>query len=195
MRKLLVVGAVAIIALLVLMWHEMHGQVDAAPAVAPRAANPTPSAPTAQTQAAQALAKAAEAAATPPDGKVSVNSDDFFNHFIERGPRVVSREAMSCYHGGLNRRGADDSLTISFVESIKDGEVTVIEAKAEKSRLGDKALEDCMLAAVRKAHWHDDSLPDVDRYEDSTTLTPERGGKKYIQSDHEGPLAPPNTPR
>jgi hypothetical protein len=194
MRKLLLVGTIGLIAVLVLLWREMHAPVDAAPAPQ-QIATAAAAAPTQAAQAAQALAKVAEAAKVSSDGKVNPNSDDFFYNFVEKGPKVASRAAMSCYAGGLHRRAHDQWITFSFVEHIKDGEVTINKVTVDNSTLNDKELEDCMVAAVGKAHWHDDSLPDTDKYEDSATLNPERGGKKYMPSDHEGPLAPPDTPR
>jgi hypothetical protein len=91
----------------------------------------------------------------------------------------------------------DQWITISFVGHIKNGEVTFSNVRAKESRLDDKELEDCMLAAVTKAHWHDDSLPDVEQYPDETTLNPERGGKKYLHDsrDDNATPAPPDTPR
>ena len=196
MRKLLALGALGVIALIVLIWHEMHASVDAAPVEAPQqqpAAAPAPVA-TQTTQAARALAQVAQATRATPDGKVNPNSDDFFYSFVEKGPKVASRAAMSCYAGGLHRKAQNQWITFSFVETIKNGEVTINKVTVDSTNFNDKELEDCMIAAVGKAHWHDDSLPDTDKYEDSVTLNPERAGKKYLPSDHEGPLAPPNTP-
>lgn len=195
MRKLLAVGALVLVALVVLMLHEMRAHVDAAVA-AP--AQPPPAISVSTTSAPHAGAQApAVALPAAQDGKVNVNSDDFFDNFVERQPKVVSRAAMTCYHGGLNRRSMDQWITISFTGQIKNGEVTFSNVKAKESRLDDKELEDCMLAAVTKAHWHDDSLPDVDHYEDETTLNPERGGKKYLHDsrDDGATPAPPDTPR
>jgi hypothetical protein len=197
MRKLLVVGALAVAALVVLMLREMRGHVDAAPVPTTRstAAPVATTAPAAMTRAAAQLADIATA--PNPDGKVNANSDDFFDRFVERQPKIVSRTAMTCYQGGLHRRSMNQWITISFVGHIKNGEVTFSDVKAKESRLDDKELEDCMLAAVTKAHWHDDSLPDVDHYEDETTLNPERGGQKYLHDSRNdnAPPAPPDTPR
>jgi|SRR5450755_1983409 len=193
MRKLLVVGALAVIALLVLVLYEIHAQVDAAPtarspASAAMASHPMP------THVPVELAKVA----TTPDGdnRVNVNSDDFLDRFVDRQPKVASRAAMTCYRGGLHRRTMDQWIRFSFVGHIKNGEVTFSDVKTKESRLDDKVLEDCMLAAVATTHWHDDSLPDVDHYEDETTLNPERGGKKYMHdNDDDATPAPANTPR
>jgi len=193
MRKLLVVGALAVLALLLLTLHELRAPVAApAPTTPPvSAAAPSPAAP------ARSLGQPAVAATTGSDGKVNPNSDDFFDRFIERQPRVTSRAAMSCYRGGLHRRTMDQWIRYSFVGHIKNGEVTFSDVKVKESRLDDKELESCMLAAVAAAHWHDDSLPDVDRYEDEATLNPERGGQKYLHDskDDDATPAPDDTPR
>jgi hypothetical protein len=194
MRKLLVIGALAIIALLVLMLHEIRAQVDAAP-VASAPIAPAPIAPP------PAPVQAPIKLATPPpapesDGKINPNSDDFLDHFIDKQPRVASRAAMSCYHGGLHKRTMNQWIRFSFVGHVKNGEVTFTDVNTQESRLDDKELEDCMLAAVANAHWHDDSLPDTESYPDQTTLNPERGGKKYLHdSDDDATPAPPDTPR
>jgi hypothetical protein len=178
MRKLLVVGALAVIALLVLLLHEIRAQVDAAPV----AAKPSP-APVVAPTPAPVQAPVKLAAPAPPaddDGKVNPNSDEFLDRFVDQQPRMASRAAMSCYHGGLHKRTMNQWIRFSFVGHIKHGEVTFSDVKTEESRLDDKELEDCMLAAVANAHWHDDSLPDTESYPDQTTLNPERGGKKYL---------------
>jgi hypothetical protein len=192
MRKLLVGGALAVIALLVLVLYEIHTQVDAAPTASAPA-----SASVASRPAPIAHAPVAKVATTPDgDNRVNVNSDDFLDRFVDRQPKVASRAAMTCYRGGSHRRTMDQWIRFSFVGHIKNGEVTFSDVKTKESRLDDKELEDCMLAAVAKAHWHDDSLPDVDHYDDETTLNPERGGKKYMHdNDDDATPAPTDTPR
>jgi hypothetical protein len=192
MRKLLVVGALAVIALLVLVLYEIHAQVDAAPV----AASPASASASAASRPAP-IAPVAKVATTPDgDNRVNANSDDFLDRFVDRQPKVASRAAMTCYRGGSHRRTMDQWIRFSFVGHIKNGEVTFSDVKTKESRLDDKELEDCMLAAVAKAHWHDDSLPDVDHYDDETTLNPERGGKKYLHdNDDDATPAPTNTPR
>jgi hypothetical protein len=192
MRKLLVVGALAVIALLVLVLYEIHAQVDAAPV----AASPASASASAASRPAP-IAPVAKVATTPDgDNRVNANSDDFLDRFVDRQPKVASRAAMTCYRGGSHRRTMDQWIRFSFVGHIKNGEVTFSDVKTKESRLDDKVLEDCMLAAVATAHWHDDSLPDVDHYEDETTLNPERGGKKYMHdNDDDATPAPTNTPR
>ena len=164
MQKLLVVGALGVIALLVFTLHEIRAEV--APAAAPPPAAAVANQPSPVTRAPVPLAKTAT---TTPEGdtKVDANSDEFFDRFVERQPRAASRAAMTCYYrGGVHRRTMDQWITFSFVGHIKNGEVTFSDVKAKESRLDDKELEDCMLSAVASAHWHDDSLPDVDHYED-----------------------------
>jgi hypothetical protein len=191
MRKLLAVSALVIIVLLGVLLHEIRAPVDAAPTARPR----TPAAPPSQpAPVARAPVHLAPVAAPDGDDKVNANSDEFFDRFVERQPKVASRAAMSCYRGG---RTMNQWIRFSFVAHIKNGEVTFSDVKTKESRLDDKALEDCMLAAVATTHWHDDTLPDVDRYEDETTLNPERGGKKYLHDSRndDATPAPAGTPR
>ncbi|MEO8846051.1 MAG: hypothetical protein ABI591_12370 [Kofleriaceae bacterium] len=196
MQKLLVAGALAVITLLVVVLYGIHAQVSAAPVASTPVAAVVASQPAPITRAPVAPAKVEATPDGDGDTKVNANSDDFFDRFVERQPKVASRAAMSCYRGGLHRRTMDQWITFSFVGHIKNGEVTFSDVKTKESRLDDKELEDCMLGAVAKAHWHDDSLPDVDHYADETTLNPERGGKKYMHTnDDDATPAPPNTPR
>jgi hypothetical protein len=194
MRKLLVVGALAVIALAVLMLHEIRAGVDAAPTAPAPSPAPTITPPP---QPATAPIKIAKPAPEPEsDGKVNANSDDFLDRFVDKQPRMASRAAMSCYKGGLHRRTMDQWIRFSFTGHVKNGEVTFSDVKTLESRLDDKELEDCMLAAVANTHWHDDSLPDTESYPDQTTLNPERGGKKYLHAaDDDATPAPPDTPR
>jgi hypothetical protein len=191
-QKLLVTGALAVIALLVFVLYEIHAQVNAAPVATTPAAASVASRP-----APIARAPVAKVATTADgDNKVNANSDEFFDRFVERQPKVASRAAMTCYRRDTHRRTMDQWIRFSFVGHIKNGEVTFSNVKAKESRLGDQELEDCMLAAVAKAHWHDDSLPDVDHYDDEATLNPERGGKKYMHdNDDDATPAPSDTPR
>jgi hypothetical protein len=159
MRKLLVAGALAVIALLVLVLYEIHAQVNAAPVATSPAPAAVASRPAPITHA--PVAKVA----TAPDGdnKVNANSDEFFDRFVERQPKVASRAAMTCYRRDTHRRTMDQWIRFSFVAHIKNGEVTFSDVKAKESRLDDRELEDCMLAAVATT-----------RYLTSTTTTTRR---------------------
>jgi len=193
--KLVAVGAVAVIALLVLLWYQMQaGPATAAPSpkqdvvpVAPRVAAPSPA-----LRAIQAVPSAEEES---KDGKVAIASDEFMRRFTDVAPRSVSGPAMrKCYHGGLHRKSRDQLITIDFHETIKDGEVTISNVTAKESSLNDPEMQACMLDAIALVHWHDDKLPDYQQ-DDEVTITPERVNKKYNPRDYEGPEAPPNTPR
>ena len=191
--KLLVVGAIAVLALLVVVFYGIHTQVSAAPVVTATTSTtavtskPIPRAP---------VAIANVAAAQDATTKVNPNSDEFLDRFVERQPRAASAAAMSCYRGTTHRKTMDQWIKFSFVSHVKNGEVTFSDVKTKESRLDDRDLETCMLAAVANTHWHDDSLPDVDSYEDETVLNPERGGKKYLHdNDDDATPAPTDTPR
>jgi hypothetical protein len=189
----LLLGALALIALVIVLWMQLNAPVAAAepPPIAPAAAA-QPAVVPAPAPVAQAMAKVAAKADDGKPKKIDPASDEFFNRFTDVVPVVLSREAMQkCYHGGLHRRDRDQSITIDFVDHIKDGEVTVSNLKIKMSNLNDKELEDCIMSVVAKAHWHDDSLPDTTQ-DDQFTLNPERGGKKYTKEnlDYEGPMAP-----
>ena len=116
MKKLLALGGVAVIALLGLIWYQLHAPADAAPAPAPRPqAAPAPEAPAARAQGsglAQAAAKVAEETGKPE--KVDPASDAFFYKFDDLQPAMLTRTAASCYSGGLGRVGRNAMLMLAF---------------------------------------------------------------------------------
>lgn len=191
MKKTLLIGTFGLFAMLVVLWIETRADSDepARPAPTARAAR-IPQQPTrveGEAPRRAAAAKPAEpvaALAPSADGKVNPNSDEFFDRYVERQPKMVSRAMMSCY-AGHEKLSMDAWIKVTYVGHIKDGEMTFTNVVAKESRLGDPALEACMLEAVRKAHYHDDSLPDTESYPDQVVLNPERGGKKYMHVDDE----------
>ncbi len=182
--RLLVVGALALAVLAIVLWHELNAPIAVA---APQPAAPAAAqvaAPAAAAPVTQAIAKVAVATAPQQSGKLDPASDQFFYKFTEVAPVVLTREAMrKCYHGGLHRVDRDSSLTLDFVETIKNGEVTVSDIKINaQSTLSDKELETCFINVVTKTHWHDDSLPDLSQ-QDQITINPERSGRKYLSEN------------
>jgi hypothetical protein len=194
--KLLSIGALGVVALLILLWYQMQaGPATAAPNPGKPAAAPAARAAPAPSPALQAIAAVPSSQEESKDGKVAVASDEFMRRFTDSAPRRVSGPAMrACYHGGLSRKGHDQLITVDFKETIKDGEITMSNVHAKESTLNDPEMESCMLNAIAHVHWHDDALPDYSQ-DDEVTITPERVNKKYNPRDYLGPEAPPNTPR
>ena len=192
----LAVGTAGLLVLLGVLWHEMQEKPASAappPPVQAREARPAPG----PSPAYRAIAAVAAEQAAHASNKVDPASDAFFAKFTDQVPAVLTSAAMqTCYTGGLHRRSLDQSITLDFIDHIKNGEVTVSDVKVRESTLDDSDLQNCMIAAVSRAHWHDDSLPDIQQ-QDEITITPERGGKKYMKEDidYVGAAAPPNTPR
>jgi hypothetical protein len=179
--RLLIVGALALIVVAILLWHELNAPLAVA---APQPAAPTavaPVAPVAVAPVTKAIAKVAEAATPEQSGKLDPASDAFFYKFTEVVPVVLTREAMlKCYKGGLHRVDRDATLTLDFNETIKNGEVTVTDIKINKqSTMADGELKTCFINVVSKTHWHDDSFPDLTQ-QDQITINPERSGRKYL---------------
>ena len=186
MKKLLALGGVAVIALLGLIWYQLHAPADAAPAPAPRPqAAPAPEAPAARAQGsglAEAAAKVAEETGKPE--KVDPASDAFFYKFDDLQPAMLTRNAASCYSGGLGRVGRNAKLKLAFKDKIVNGEVTVTDIKIVESTISDQALVDCFVREVQNTKWHDDSLPDWTQ-DDELVIRPERGMKKYTKENME----------
>jgi hypothetical protein len=185
MKKLLAAGGVAVIGLLVLIWYQLHAPADAAPAPAPKAeAAPAPTAP-ARAQGsglAQAAAQVAEATGKPE--KVDPASDAFFYKFDDLQPAMLTRNAATCYSGGLGRVARNAKLKLAFKDKIVNGEVFVTDVKIVESTISDKALIDCFVREVENTKWHDDSLPDWTQ-DDELVIRPERGMKKYTKENME----------
>jgi hypothetical protein len=186
MKKLLAIGSLAVVALLVLIWYQLHEPAEAAtvrpkaavvmpPPIAPRAADPG---------LAQAAKKVAEVTGKPE--KVDPASDAFFYAFDDRAPREPQVNAATCYTGGLTRVHRNAKLKLFADIVIKDGEVTYQNVKiSPESTISDKTLVDCMVREVAATHWHDDTLPDYTLPADEILIRPERGMKKYTQEDRD----------
>ena len=185
MKKLLAAGAVVVIGLLVLIWYQLHAPADAAPAPAPKAEAPAQAAVAPRAQG-SGLAEAAAkvGAATGKPEKVDPASDAFFYKFDDLQPAMLTRNAASCYSGGLGRVGRNAKLKLSFKDKIVDGEVTVTDVKIVESTISDQALIDCFVREVQNTKWHDDSLPDWTQ-PDELVIRPERGMKKYTKENME----------
>lgn len=181
--RLLIVGALALLVVAIVLWHELNAPIAVA-APQPVAPAAQVAAPAVATPMTQAIAKVAVAAAPQQSGKLDPASDQFFYKFTEVAPVVLTREAMrKCYTGGLHRVDRDSSLTLDFTETIKNGEVTVSNIQINKqSTLADKELETCFINVVGKTHWHDDEFPDLSQ-QDQITINPERSGRKYLSEN------------
>ena len=202
MGKWLAIGGAALLILLVVLWRQLDTSSAAAPEPVKKA-----EAPPAQYDAlaaAKAIAKEEHVKAgvaepvTPPsaDGKpakIDPASDEFFYKFQEVTPAVLSREVVKCYEGRAEsqRLNRNQKLTLEFHIKIKDGEVTISNVHEKENTLKDPALAACFTQSVQRKTWHDDSLPDWEA-DDQLVIRPERGLKKYMQSnlDYVGAEAP-----
>jgi hypothetical protein len=185
MKKLLAIGSLAIIALLVLIWRQLHEPAEAAtvPVAKPASFAPPPvSTPHLDPGLAQAAQKVAAATGKPE--KVDVASDAFYYAFEDRAPREPQVNAATCYTGGLTRVHRNAKLKLLADIVVKDGEVTYQNVKVSpESTITDKTLIDCMVREVSGTHWHDDSLPDYTLPHDDILIRPERGMKKYTEAN------------
>jgi hypothetical protein len=170
------IAGLGIVALAILAWLQLR-DTHAAVAAKPPPAPPPPTTPTPSQLA--TLGAQIKEAETTPDGKLSLNSDEFFYKFSEAHTKKLTKLAATCYTGGLSRVGWNDFLRLTLRDKIVKGEVFFTDVKiAPDSTITDQGLIDCFVNQVKNAHWHDDSLPDIDD-EDELVLRPERGMKKY----------------
>lgn len=186
MKKLLAIGSVGLLALLGLIWYQLHAPADAAPVPVKQVATAPVAAPAAAqpTGLQQVAAKVAEATEKPQ--KVDPASDAFFYAFDDRAPREPQVGAATCYTGGMNRVHRNAKLKLWADIKIRDGEVTYNNVTIDpESTITDKKLVDCMVKEVAATHWHDDTLPDYDLPHDEILIRPERGMKKYTQENRD----------
>lgn len=183
MAKWLLAGSLAVIALLVMIWRELHATADAPKtSAALLAPAPAPAAPTVSPPLAKAVQQVATAAAQP--GKIDPASDEFFYRFDDLQPAMLTRNAASCYTGGLHRVHRNQKVKLAFKDRIKNGVVTVENVKVVESTIDDPELVACFVKEVQNTQWKDDGLPDWVQ-DDQLVIRPERGMKKYTKENME----------
>jgi len=184
MAKWLLAGSLALIALLVMIWRELHATADASTTstalLAPAA--PAPAAPAVSPPLAKAVQDVSAAAAQP--GKIDPASDEFFYRFDDLQPAMLTRKAATCYTGGLHRVHRNQKVKLAFKDRIKNGVVTVEDVKVVESTIDDPELVACFVKEVQNTQWHDDGLPDWTQ-DDQLVIRPERGMKKYTKENME----------
>jgi hypothetical protein len=185
MKKILAgIATAGVIALVILIWIQMHETVDAAPAPKQEMAAPAPVAVAEKAKLA-AIAKQV-AAAEPQNGKVSPASDEFFYRFDDLQPSMLTRNAAKCYTGGLHRVHRNQKVKLAFNNRIVNGEVTVTDVRVVKDEttIDDPEMVECFRHEVEATHWHDDTLPDWNA-PDELVIRPERGMKKFTKENLE----------
>jgi hypothetical protein len=183
-KYLAIAASIGIVALLVLIWMQLHETASAAPVATPTVAAEIVT-PTAVAKKAELAAIGAQvAAATQKDGKVSPASDEFFYKFDDLQPSMLTRNAAKCYTGGLHRVHRNQKVKLAFTNKIVNGEVTVADVKVVESTIDDPEMVECFRREVAATHWHDDELPDWNA-PDELVIRPERGMKKYTKENME----------
>lgn len=180
--KWLAAGAIVVAALAVALWFQLRAPAEAAVVPAAHVTPPAAAPAAAPAGLAQAVQKVAAAGS---DGKIDPASDEFFYKFDDLQPSMLTRNAASCYVGGLHRVHRNQMLKLHFHNKIKDGEVTVYGVEVDKdSTITDPVLVDCFVKRVSETHWHDAALPDWDQ-PDELVIRPERGMKKFTKENVE----------
>lgn len=196
-KKWLVIGALALIAALVVMWREA-GRSEATAASTPVKRSATIAPPIAPVPAPAAVAEPAPAPTETKSEKYDPQSDEFFHKHDEVVIPNVMRSAVKCWENlDATRRAKfhrNQSIVIKFKQKIVNGKVTMHDPQVERSSIGDPALESCFIQQVLATTWSDEKLPDWEQ-EDTVKISP-RVLKKYTRENIEyvGP-AEPATPR
>jgi hypothetical protein len=194
-KKWLGIAALALIAILIVMWK----QVDTAVA--------TPAPEVKPTQVSQAPVQALTPIAIPPstpdvveaptdpaspvendDGtKYDPQSDEFFHKHDEVVIPQVMRSAVKCWEqlepAKQKLFHRNQSIVIKFKQKIVNGTVTMYDASVERSSIKDPALESCFYKQVLATTWHDAKLPDWEQ-DDEVKISP-RVLKKYTRANIE----------
>lgn len=194
MGKWLAVGALALIALLVLLWKQLESS-EATPRPTP-VAQPAPVAPAMPAAVALPAPAPVPAPAPPPaqPPKLDPQSDEFFHKHDEVVVPTLMRSAVKCWENlpGAAREkfNRNQSIVLKFKQKIANGTVSINDVVVERSSIGDAALEACFIQQIRNTTWHDDQLPDWEQ-DDEIKLGP-RTLKKYTRENIEyvGPEAP-----
>ncbi len=161
MGKWLAAGSLALIAVLVLLWYQIHAPADAAPATAAPVAQGSAAAPapTAAREGAQkALAQVAQAEAG--SDKMTLDSDEFFNTFQDVVVQIATKNAMTCYTGGLRSLDHDPMVRFNVKETIHEGVVSISDVKVAESTINDPELIACFQKEIEKTHWKNDRFPE-----------------------------------
>jgi hypothetical protein len=197
MAKWLAAGAVALLALLALLWIQIR-EPAAAVAPAPKAelaAAPAPGAMRTANDLAAAAAKVREA--QEHEGKLDPASDGFTYHFDEVMTPNATMQAAKCYTGGLNRVHRNQKTKLGYKVVIKNGVVSLSDVHIIESTINDKTLNDCFVREVAKTTWTDEQLPDWVQ-DDELLIRPERGMKKFtkenLEYEGEGPIGKLESP-
>ncbi len=193
-RKWLAIGAIALVAVLAVLWHQLQAPSET-PVAAPVAKKSA--APVLVASAAPIPVEAAPEAAPVDPGKpqkLDPQSDEFFYKHDEVVIPNVMKQAVKCWEGldatKRQKFHRNQSMVINFKQKIVNGTVTMYDAKIDHSSWNDPALESCFFNAVLATSWHDDTLPDWDQ-EDQIKISA-RTLKKYTQENinYVGPEAP-----
>jgi hypothetical protein len=190
MGKWLAVGSIALAALLVLLWLQIRTPADAATAepthAAPVAAQPAPAAaPAGLTKAVGTIAQA-----ETQSKKFATDSDEFFYAFQDIITQVASKNAMTCYTGGIHSLQRHEKVKFKVKDVIKNGEVTMTNVEIAEHTFDDPAMIACMKNEIEKTHWHDDRLPDYEE-DDIVLIRPgslvNKFGKEALSYEGSGP--------
>lgn len=96
--------------------------------------------------------------AEEPEIEMLVPGTPEFGHRMDVVVGENFREALApCYEGGLD---GNLQLTITYQLHIVGGKIYATNVRVTESELNDRALEQCMVAAVEKYSWTADDVPD-----------------------------------
>lgn len=192
-KKWLGVAALALIAILIVMWQQVDDSEATPsapvpqPAAAPQLAQAAAPAPAPAVAPAPAEAEESPAPAAAEPEKYDPQSDEFFYKHDEVVIPNVMRSAVKCWEAldpakqKLFHR--NQSIVIRFKQKIVNGTVTMHDAQIERSSIKDPALESCFFNQVLATTWHDDKLPDWEQ-DDEVKISP-RVLKKYTRANIE----------
>jgi hypothetical protein len=198
-KKWLAIAALALIAILIVMWREINTS-EATPAPTVAKVDVVTYGPTPVVEVAAPVPKAEAKTApenmippmeppkpAPATGKYDPQSDEFFYKHDEIVVPMVMRSAVKCWEALKPEARAkfhrNQTIVIKFKQRIVNGTVTMYGAEIERSSIKDQSLEKCFYDQVLATTWKDDKLPDWEQ-DDEIKISP-RVLKKYTRENIE----------
>lgn len=193
MAKWLAAATVLVLALVALLWVQIHEPAAAIAPAPPAQAEVAAVVPSGSPKNARELAVLAERARElqAKGGKIDPASDAFTYRFDEQVTPKLTMQAAKCYTGGLDRVHRNQKVKLGYKIGIKDGVVYVRDVRVLESTIDNPKLVECFAREVASVTWTDEQLPDWEQ-DDELVIRPERGMKKFtaenLAYEGDGPI-------
>lgn len=114
------------------------------------------------------------------DGVLDPQSEEFSAQIDVGIPDRFRASLARCDRKGFD---PDAKISLTYMLHIANGEVSASNVQIDKSDLGDRELETCMVQAVQEARWEAKDLPDFSEEQDLFIRI--RSLDKYLSRDEQ----------